>query len=130
MHGHFFIILKESLKYVPVMGWGMQFFSFIFLSRNWTKDKDRFAHRLDKLKRKQEGHGDVYNPMWILIFPEGTNLSKNGRAKSASWAKKQNIPDLQHALLPRSTGLRFCLDELDNTVEWVYDCTLAYEGIP
>jgi 1-acyl-sn-glycerol-3-phosphate acyltransferase len=129
MHGHIFIILKESLKYVPVLGWGMQFFSFVFFSRNWTKDKDRFAHRLSKLKRKRE-HEDAYSPMWMLIFPEGTNLSKNARVKSAAWAQKQNIPDLQHALLPRSTGLHFCLEELGGTVEWVYDCTLAYEGTP
>lgn len=71
-----------------------------------------------------------YNPMWMLIFPEGTNLSKNGRKKSAAWAQKQNISDLQHALLPRSTGLHFCLEQLGDTVEWIYDCTLAYEGIP
>jgi 1-acyl-sn-glycerol-3-phosphate acyltransferase len=128
MHGHIIIILKESLKYVPVLGWGMQFFSFVFLSRNWTKDKQRFSHRIDKLKRK--GKDGAYSPMWLLIFPEGTNLSKNARVKSEAWAKKQNIPDLRHAILPRSTGLHFCLTELDNTVEWVYDCTLAYEGTP
>jgi 1-acyl-sn-glycerol-3-phosphate acyltransferase len=135
MHGHIFIILKESLKYVPILGWGMQFFSFIFLSRNWTKDRERFSHRLTKLKRPQEsgvGSGKVttYNPMWMLMFPEGTNLSPNGRKKSKAWAEKQGIKDTEHVLLPRSTGLKFCLDELAGTVEWVYDCTLAYEGIP
>ncbi|KIW00727.1 uncharacterized protein PV09_07712 [Verruconis gallopava] len=129
MHGHIYIILKESLKYVPILGWGMQFFSFIFLSRNWTKDRQRFAHRLGKLKLKH-GPSQSYKPMWMLIFPEGTNLSRNSRAKSKAWAEKQGIPDMQHALLPRSTGLHFCLQELDDTVEWVYDCTLAYEGIP
>lgn len=129
MHGHIFIILKESLKYVPILGWGMQFFSFIFLSRNWTKDRERFAHRLGKLKRKQDGK-DTYNPMWMLIFPEGTNLSPSARRKSRAWAEKQGIRDCEHVLLPRSTGLKFCLEELGDTVEWVYDCTLAYEGIP
>jgi 1-acyl-sn-glycerol-3-phosphate acyltransferase len=134
MHGHIFIILKESLKYVPILGWGMQFFSFIFLSRNWTKDRERFAHRLQKLRRPQgkdpNTGKEVYNPMWMLIFPEGTNLSVNGRRKSKAWADKSGIEDMQHMLLPRSTGLRFCLEELGESVEWVYDCTLAYEGIP
>ena len=141
MHGHIFIILKESLKYVPILGWGMQFFSFIFLSRNWTKDRERFAHRLGKLKRRQSSnhhHNNgsdskttaTYNPMWMLIFPEGTNLSPNARKKSRAWAEKQGIRDCEHLLLPRSTGLKFCLEELGDTVEWVYDCTLAYEGIP
>lgn len=134
MHGHIFIILKESLKYVPILGWGMQFFSFIFLSRNWTKDRERFAHRLQKLRRPQGKDGttgkEVYNPMWMVIFPEGTNLSVNGRRKSGAWAEKMGISDMRHMLLPRSTGLRFCLEELGESVEWIYDCTLAYEGIP
>jgi hypothetical protein len=70
------------------------------------------------------------DPMWLMLFPEGTNLSDNGRAKSAKWADKMGIKDMQHQLLPRSTGSFFCLNELKGTVEWVYDCTLAYEGVP
>ena len=37
---------------------------------------------------------------------------------------------MKHQLLPRSTGLRFCLNELKETTEWLYDCTIAYEGVP
>jgi hypothetical protein len=70
------------------------------------------------------------DPMWLLIFPEGTNLSKNGRAASKRWADKTGLQDLQHLLLPRSTGLQFCLQEMRSTVEWVYDCTVIYEGVP
>lgn len=72
---------------------------------------------------------EVLDPMWLLLFPEGTNISTNGRAKSKAWAEKSGQKDLQHCLLPRSTGLHFCLDELKDTVEWVYDCTLTYEGV-
>ncbi|KAK4690495.1 hypothetical protein P7C71_g6307, partial [Lecanoromycetidae sp. Uapishka_2] len=42
----------------------------------------------------------------------------------------RGVKNLDHALLPRSTGLHFCLQELKGTVDWVYDCTVAYEGIP
>jgi lysocardiolipin and lysophospholipid acyltransferase len=68
--------------------------------------------------------------MWLLIFPEGTNVSKNGRAASHRWADKQGIEDMKHCLLPRSTGLAFCLTELEDSLEYLYDCTLAYGGIP
>lgn len=68
--------------------------------------------------------------MWLLIFPEGTNLSATTRQKSASWAKKSGLTDMKHQLLPRSTGLQFCLQELKQTTNWLYDCTIAYEGIP
>jgi len=133
MHGHIYIILKESLKYVPFIGQGMMFFGFIFMSRNWAKDKSRLAYRINKLKTRHSGplsDSKGFDPMWLMIFPEGTNLSDNGRLKSAKWAEKQGLKDMQHQLLPRSTGTFFCLNELKGTVDWVYDCTMAYEGVP
>ena len=68
--------------------------------------------------------------MWLLIFPEGTNLARSTRERSAKWATKNKMKDMRHCLLPRSTGLRFCLQELQSTVDYLYDCTLAYEGVP
>ena len=133
LHGHIYIILKESLRYVPFIGPGLMFYGFVFMARNWAKDKSRLQHRLEKLKVRHSGPlsgTQSLDPMWLLIYPEGTNLSANTRKGSAKWAKKQGIPDLRHLLLPRSTGLHFCLQELAGTVDWVYDCTTAYEGIP
>lgn len=132
MHGYIYIILKESLKYVPLIGPGMMFYGFIFMSRKMAVDQPRMAHRLQKLKMQHTApDGSTYlDPMWLLLFPEGTNLSDNGRAKSAKWAAKIGIKDLEHVLLPRSTGMFFCLNELKGSVEYVYDCTVAYEGVP
>ena len=133
MHGHIFIILKESLKYVPFLGQGMMFYGFIFMARKWASDKPRLQHRLEKLKTRHSGpmSGSAgLDPMWLLIFPEGTNYSANTKKASAKWAEKQGIPDGRHLLLPRSTGLFFCLQQLQGTVDWVYDCTIAYEGTP
>src|SRR5277367_2640315 len=39
IHGRLYIVLKESLKRIPVLGWGMQFSQFIFMKRNWEGDK-------------------------------------------------------------------------------------------
>ena len=131
MHGHLYIILKQSLKWIPIIGPGMQFYSFVFMSRKWNVDKPRMSHRLRKLKkthRSPDGKGQL-DPMWLLIFPEGTNLSANQRDKSTAWAEKSGMKDVRHLLLPRSTGLQFSLQELYGTVEYIYDCTIAYEGI-
>lgn len=134
MHGQIYIILKESLKYFPIIGPGMMFYGFIFMARNWTKDKPRMQYRLEKLKTRQQvsrhSPPGSLDPMWLFIFPEGTNLSGNTRGKSKAFADKAGLQDMKHQLLPRSTGLHFCLDELKGTVDWVYDCTIAYEGIP
>jgi 1-acyl-sn-glycerol-3-phosphate acyltransferase len=93
------------------------------MARKWEQDKPRLAHRLNKLALSND-------PMWLLIFPEGTNLSSSTRPKSLAYAKKQDFDHPKHALLPRSTGLRFCLQDLSSSVHWLYDCTLAYEGVP
>lgn len=135
MHGHIYIILKESIKYIPILGTGMMLYGFIFLSRKWATDKQRFQYRLKKLSTRHEAavtgaNPKGLNPMWLLIFPEGTNLSDNGRVASKKWADKNSIPDLRHTLLPRSTGLSYCLQELRDSVDYMYDCTLAYEGVP
>lgn len=134
MHGHIYIILKESLKWIPLIGPGMQFFGFIFMARKWAKDQARLRYRLQKLNTSHNGPVSSsphdLDPMWLLIFPEGTNLSRNGRRSSANFATKSNIEDMKHQLLPRSTGLYFCLRELRNTVPYLYDCTITYEGVP
>ena len=122
MHGRIYVVLKESLKSIPVIGWGMQFAQFIFLKRKWEQDKPRLALHMRKFQNS--------NPMWLMMFPEGTNLAPDTRETSRKWATKNGIKDMQHMLLPRSTGLHFMLNELKDTVDFVYDCTVAYEGVP
>jgi lysocardiolipin and lysophospholipid acyltransferase len=132
-HGHLFIVLKESIKYIPLLGPGMMYFSFIFLSRKWESDKPRLQHRLKKLQLTTQSFlsgPSGMDPMWLLIFPEGTTLCENGRIASKKWAEKSGVEDLRNTLIPRSRGLQFCLEELKSNVEFVYDCTLSYEGIP
>jgi 1-acyl-sn-glycerol-3-phosphate acyltransferase len=123
MHGFVYIILKESLKNIPIIGWGAQFYNFIFLSRKWEEDQRTFKKHLQQLNKPEK-------PMWLIIFPEGTNLSSSTREKSKKWAEKSGLEDMKHQLLPRSTGLKFCLQELEDTTKWLYDCTIAYEGVP
>jgi 1-acyl-sn-glycerol-3-phosphate acyltransferase len=133
MHGRIYIILKESLKYIPIVGTGMMFYGFIFMARKWQSDKPRLQHRLEKLKTRLTGSNSArpqFDPMWLLIFPEGTNLSINTKGRSDAFGKKMGLPSFKHQILPRSTGLFFCLQQLRGTVDWVYDCTIAYEGPP
>ncbi|KAH6628951.1 acyltransferase-domain-containing protein, partial [Boeremia exigua] len=132
-HGTLCIVLKDSIKYIPVLGTGMMLYGFIFLTRDWKKDKAKFQHRLRQLNgvscRWMSGT-QALRPVWLLIFPEGTNLCAGARSSSTRWANRNNITDLRHTLLPRSTGLRFCLSELRSTIDYMYDCTVAYEGVP
>ena len=70
--GNLKIILKDELRNIPLFGWGMQFFEFIFLKRKWNLDKDVLLKSLDKSK------SDGSN-LWLLVFPG--NICKSNRKK-------------------------------------------------
>lgn len=123
MHGAIYIILKASLKWIPIIGTGMQLFGFIFMKRNWEQDRPALEHRLRQLQRDKDW------PVWLLIYPEGTNLSPTTIEKAKSYARKVKGPELNRVLLPRSTGLYYCVKNLKQTVDYLYDCTIAYEPI-
>jgi 1-acyl-sn-glycerol-3-phosphate acyltransferase len=43
------IVLKASLKWVPIVGPAMQIFRFIFMQRNWAADQKNLGLQLKKL---------------------------------------------------------------------------------
>ncbi|ORX39896.1 acyltransferase-domain-containing protein [Kockovaella imperatae] len=135
------ILLKASLKKVPVVGWGMRFFRFIFLERSWAADKANLTRALQNLAKQarlntpDETTGLVRSrrePLWLLIFPEGTITSDEERAKSVRYAKKEGVDDFKTLLHPRSTGLLFCLRTLLPEIPdlQMLDLTIGYPGVP
>jgi hypothetical protein len=72
---------------------------------------------------------------WLLLFPEGTTLHPTTIEKSNSHAVKQSLEPRKHVLLPRSTGLFFCLSELaqpsfgTETLQGLVDVTVCVKGI-
>lgn len=105
----------------------MQFFRFSFLKGNWEKDRKPLAKHLAFMASLGQNIEDaprtgssapraairgLKNKILLLIFPEGTLVSVLTRPKSKQYADKQGIPDCTNLLLPRSTGLLFCLRSL------------------
>ena len=81
----------------------MMFYGFIFMSRKMATDQPRLAHRLRQLKTRHSGPmsgSQGLDPMWLLLFPEGTNASDNGRIKSAQWAEKTGVKDIGASTTP------------------------------
>jgi len=106
-HRDVFIILKKSLKWLPIVGWvgifinhsmpiptdptltkGMQFFNFIFLDRSWASDRLNLATQLSALGRHSEKHN---KPLSLIIYPEGTLVSEMTRPISKKFADKMGI---------------------------------------
>ncbi|KAJ9099314.1 hypothetical protein QFC21_004195 [Naganishia friedmannii] len=135
------ILLKQSLKWVPVVGWGIraklvspsgldrQFYRFIFLRRSWAQDQQNLTNALSDLARRTRNGAAG---LWLLIFPEGTITSDNERAKSVRYAQREGIPDFVNLLHPRSTGLHFILETLAPRIPSLklLDITIGYPGVP
>lgn len=126
--GMSFPLCTNSLTLISALNaQGMQFFRFIFLKQVWNKDKKTLAEHLafmaslgqepattssPEAAAPTSAIRGVKNKILLLIFPEGTLVSELTRPKSQAFADKQGIPACTNLLLPRSTGLLFCLRSL------------------
>lgn len=157
MADNIYIILKDLSK-IPVLGYGMKNYNFMFLSRKWEKDKVLLTNQLLEIDANARGSGpaaginhvsstnissdyggvkfwpqqrvsDVIYPYQILLFPEGTVPSNRTTKKSKEFCEKNKLPLLKHVLLPRTRGLFLILRNLRNTSRVVYDITTGYGGL-
>ncbi|XP_063040604.1 lysocardiolipin acyltransferase 1 isoform X2 [Engraulis encrasicolus] len=120
------ICLKAALKAVPGFGWAMQVASFIFIQRRWEEDRSHMANMLRYFCNIRE-------PLQLLLFPEGTDLTDNTRARSDDFAEKNRLPKYEYVLHPRTTGFTFIVNTLrqGDNLDAVHDITVAYpKNIP
>ncbi|KAJ7630675.1 acyltransferase-domain-containing protein [Roridomyces roridus] len=129
IHDSVYITLKKSLQWLPVIGWAMRLFSFIFLARSWVSDRVQLSKHLSALG-KAAAEDD--KPFCFVLYPEGTVVSQNTRPISKKFADKTGIDDMRNVLLPRSTGLLFSLRSLSPRIPdlKLIDVTTVYPGIP
>lgn len=115
------ICLKSTLKAVPGFGWAMQIAAFIFIHRKWEEDKSHFEAMLDYFC-------DIKEPLQLLIFPEGTDLTENTKARSNEFAEKNSLEKFEYVLHPRTTGFTFIVHRLreGNNLDAIHDITVAY----
>jgi len=116
--------VKDIVKYVPGVGWGMLFLDCLFVKRDWTADK-QYVHCVFEriLKHKV--------PLWLMIFAEGTRISPEKLKRSQEFAQKTGRRMLQHVLVPRSKGFVATVQSLRGHLDAVYDVTIGYvEGTP
>lgn len=116
--------VKDPVKYVPGVGWGMWFLDCPFLKRDWAKDRDSIDRTFSAFKRE-----DI--PMWLVSFPEGTRLTIEKAQASREYAATKGLPELRHVLVPRTKGFVASVHGLRDHVRAVYDITIGYErGVP
>nr|KAG5699729.1 hypothetical protein BaRGS_022127 [Batillaria attramentaria] len=118
---HYRISLKQSLKNLPVPGWGMQLAGYVFLQRDWSQDQQRITRSLQYFAQTRT------RPQFLL-FPEGTDLNPNGLVKSRAFAEKHGLPVYKHVLHPRTTGFVHFVKEMrkNKILDSILDLTVAY----
>uniref|UniRef100_A0A0E0L4D5 1-acylglycerol-3-phosphate O-acyltransferase n=1 Tax=Oryza punctata TaxID=4537 RepID=A0A0E0L4D5_ORYPU len=116
-------ILKKSLMKLPIFNWAFHIIEFIPVERKWEVDEPLIRSRLSELKNPKD-------PLWLAVFPEGTDYTKKKCIKSQEYAKEHGLPILINVLLPKTKGFHCCLQELRDSMDAVCDITIAYKHQP
>lgn len=66
----------------------MQLYNFIFLARSWASDRLYLSNRLSWLGKRAETQD---TPLTLVLYPEGTLVSKDTRPISKKYADKLGI---------------------------------------
>lgn len=116
------IVLKFGMKNIPFVGWAMQCFHFIFLSRSsakWNEDKPYLVGALRRITQRERA--------CILIFPEGTDLSNENIEKSNAFGLRHNLSlSKKYTLHPRVKGFEEILRSTKE-IDCVLDVTMAFD---
>jgi len=113
------VMAKKMLQYVPTIGWAWGMSDFIFLARNWEKDKQTLTNGMAAL-------ASYPSSIWLLLFAEGTRLSPEKLELSQKFAQERNLHVLKHHLTPRSKGFVHVIQNMDTSkIPYVYDATLG-----
>jgi 1-acyl-sn-glycerol-3-phosphate acyltransferase len=113
--------VKKPLKYVPGVGWGMAFLDCLFIERKWTTDRASIERTFERIVNEKV-------PLWLVSFVEGTRVTERKIAESRDYARRRDLPDLRHVLVPRTKGFVATVQGLRSHLDAVYDVTLGYVG--
>jgi 1-acyl-sn-glycerol-3-phosphate acyltransferase len=116
--------IKKQLKWVPGMGWGLQFLDCLFVERDWASDREKIRRTFNRLVSDRV-------PIHLVSFAEGTRLTLAKLEAAQDYARLQGLDVPRHTLIPRSKGFSASVEGLRSHLDAVYDLTIAYErGVP
>jgi 1-acyl-sn-glycerol-3-phosphate acyltransferase len=116
--------VKNELRFVPGIGWGMRMLNFLFVKRAWSEDANFVLRMFAQI-------ADYRSPVWIVSFPEGTRIRPAKLKKSQEYARKKGLPVFENVMLPRPKGFVSTVENMRHRVDGVYDLTIQYpDGIP
>lgn len=145
-------VMDDIFKYTN-FGWISYVHGDFFI----VQGKEARSDSLEKLESHINSMYKTTFKKWIILFPEGGFLRKR-RFRSQEFAKKNQLPVLQHVTLPRVGALKVIIDNLtpqttankdsptpqttanggspgsqesqsnQKTLKWIIDMTVGYPG--
>ncbi|XP_052736278.1 probable 1-acyl-sn-glycerol-3-phosphate acyltransferase 4 isoform X2 [Vigna angularis] len=91
------------------------------VERKWEVDEQILHQKLSTLQ-------DPQDPLWLALFPEGTDYTDQKSKNSQKFAAETGLPVLKNVLLPKTKGFHACLEALRGSLDAVYDVTIAYKN--
>lgn len=110
---------KKTIKYLPVIGPTWTFGEFVFLTRSWEKDQDILGSQITEL-------ADHPDPIWFLLFAEGTRFTKEKHESSVKYSKERGLPELKYHLQPRTKGFLASLPNMRGKIACILDIEVAF----
>ncbi|KAM8710887.1 hypothetical protein ACLKA7_017504 [Drosophila subpalustris] len=111
---------KKAIRYVPCIGWAWWLAEFVFLNRDFDKDKEIIARQLKIVFSYPD-------PTWLLLNAEGTRFTESKHAASVKFAQERGMTVLKHHLIPRTKGFTASLPTLRGICPVVYDITIVFK---
>ena len=113
--------VKKQLKWVPGLGWGMQFLDCLYIDREWMADRETIRKTFSRLV-------DGKVPLYLVSFVEGTRLTLPKLAAAQDYARVHDLRPPVHTLIPRTKGFAASVEGLRSHIDAVYDLTIAYDN--
>ncbi|XP_030239514.1 1-acyl-sn-glycerol-3-phosphate acyltransferase gamma-like [Drosophila navojoa] len=112
---------KKPIRYLPVLGWAWWMAEFVFLNRDFEKDKAIIAKQLKIIFSYPE-------PVWLLLTAEGTRFTPAKHEVAMKFAKEKGLKPLKYHLIPRTRGFTTSLPTLRNICPAIYDMNVAFKS--
>ncbi|KAL7750879.1 putative PHD type zinc finger protein with BAH domain-containing protein [Sorochytrium milnesiophthora] len=124
MLGHCRYFSKDSHKWWPLFGWLIGLAGFVFLKRDWAKDRRLIRRQIQEWVQEER-------PTWIVMYPEGTRQVPDKLKASQQYCVSRNLPILRNTLFPRTKGFSLIVDQLRYShFQYLLDITIAVYHIP
>lgn len=114
-------LVKDVLKYVPGVGWGLVFLDALFLKRKWADDQDTVTETFQR-------YVSMKTPLWLVMYPEGTRANNKKLAEHRASPAKEGEIKTHYVLRPRAKGFAASVQGLQSVIGAIYDLTIVYPG--